>query len=531
MRPIVYGLFSLTMAVAQDHGVTSEKPVTLYAGLGTWRHPIHTSSAEAQKFFDQGLALLYGFNRYEALRSFRKAAELDPQAAMADWGIAMAQGPYINMDGDAELNMKASCAAVVAGLQVAGTPERERAYLQAAAKRCPEYRPEPYIEAMRALVARWPDDPDALTFYAESLMVPMRWHWYSADGTPAPGTVEAERSLEEVLRRWPTHPGANHYYIHAVESSPSPERGIASAERLMGIMPWAGHMVHMPGHIWLVLGDYEMAAGVNDRAAAVDREYLAQSLVTASGYGAYYIHNLHFIAYARWMQGRKADGLRAADELAAALAPMIDSMPEMADSFNAVAMFGRLRFREWDGILNLPQPKASLKMSNTIWRFARATAFAAHGERAAAIREQAAFEALRKKTPADASWGQNKAADMLAVASAVLEAKLAATPAEALPQWRRAVALQDALGYDEPPAWYYPLRESLGAALLLAGNAAEAETVFREGVKQSRRNGRMLFGLMESLRAQEKREDAEWVRREFEAAWEKADIKLSVQEM
>jgi hypothetical protein len=203
----------------------------------------------------------------------------------------------------------------------------------------------------------------------------------------------------------------------------------------------------------------------------------------------------------------------------------------MADSFNAVAMFGRLRFREWDGILNLPQPKASFKMSNTIWRFARATAFAAHGERAAAIREQAAFEALRKKTPADASWGQNKAADMLAVASAVLEAKLAATPAEALPQWRRAVALQDALGYDEPPAWYYPLRESLGAALLLAGNAAEAETVFREGVKQSRRNGRMLFGLMESLRAQEKREDAEWVRREFEAAWEKADIKLSVQEM
>jgi tetratricopeptide (TPR) repeat protein len=464
-----------------------ENPVVLYKGLGTWHHPIHTSRAEAQKFFDQGLALTYGFNRYEALRSFRKAAELDPQAAMPYWGMAMAQGPYVNMDGDAELNMKASCAAVDAGLKLAGTLEREAAWLQAAAKRCPEYQPQPYIDAMRDLAQRWPDDPDGQTFYAESLLIPVRWHWYGPDGAAAPGVPEAERTLEEVLRRWPDHPGANHLYIHAVESSPTPERAIASAQRLMGVMPWAGHMVHMPGHIWLVLGDYEMAAAVNDRAVAVDREYLAQSR-TSSGYGI------------------------------------------MAD-FEAIAILGQARFRDWGGILNLPQPKDSLRANGAVWHYARALAFAGRGNGPAAARERAAFEAIRATVPADAGWGLNKLKAVLAVASETVAARLASTPAEALPHWQGAVAAQDALSYDEPPGWYYPARESLGASLLLAGKAGEAESVFREGVKRSRRNGRMLFGLMESLRAQGKNQDAEWVKREFDAAWAKADVTLKVEEM
>jgi tetratricopeptide (TPR) repeat protein len=442
----------------------------------------------------------------------------------------MAQGPYINMDGDAELNMKASCAAVDAGLKLTGTPEREVAWLQAAAKRCPEYQPQPYIDAMRDLAKRWPDDPDAQTFYAESLLIPVRWHWYAADGSPAPGVAEAEHTLEAVLRRWPDHPGANHLYIHSVESSPTPERAIASAQRLMGIMPWAGHMVHMPGHIWLVLGDYEMAAAVNERAVAVDREYLAQSK-TSSGYGMYYVHSLHFIAYARWMQGRKADGLRAADELAKAVAPMLESMPDMADTFNSVTVFGRARFRDWDGILNLPQPKASLHATAATWHYARALAFAARGDGAAASREQAAFEAVRATVPADAGWGLNKAKDVLAIASETVAGRLAPTPAEAVPHWQRAVAAQDALSYDEPPDWYYPARESLGAALLLSGKPAQAEEVFREGVKRSPHNGRMLFGLMQSLRAQGKNQDADWVQREFDAAWAKADVTLKVEEL
>jgi tetratricopeptide (TPR) repeat protein len=534
MRTIIICLLSagLTMAQQHDHTVSAEKPVELYSGLGAWHHPIHTSNPEAQEFFDQGLALMYGFNRYEALRSFRKAAELDPAAAMPHWGMAMAQGPYINLDGDSSYDMKASCAAAEAGLKLTGAPEREQAYLHAAAQRCPDYKkPEAYVDAMRALAARWPDDLDALTLYAESLMVPVRWHWYAADGTPGAGVPEAERALEEVLRRWPDHPGANHLYIHVVESSHTPERAIPSAQRLMGIMPWAGHMVHMPGHIWLVLGDYEMAATVNERAAAVDREYLSRTQVTEGGYGPYYVHNLHFIAYARWMQGRMADGLHAADEMSAAMAPMVEAMPEMADSFNSVTIYGRVRFHDWDGILKAPQPKDSLHMSVATWHYARALAFAARGDRAAAQREQAALDSIRTGLPADAPAGLNKAKDVLALALETVAARLAATPADAVPHWQRAVAMQDALSYDEPPDWYYPVRESLGAALLLAGKPAEAESVFREGVKRSPRNGRMLFGLMESLRAQGKDEDAGWVKREFEAAWAKADVKLKLEEM
>jgi len=524
MRTLLICLFTSVLAA-------SEKPVALYPGLGTWHHPIHTRSAEAQKFFDQGLALLYGFNRYEALRSFRKAAELDPDAAMAYWGMAMAQGPYVNMEGDAEYNMKASCAAVAAGLKLVGAPEREQSYVRAAATRCPEYRPQPYIDAMRLLVARWPDDLDALTLYAESLMIPVRWRWYANDGTPAAGVPEAERALEQVIRRWPDHPGANHLYIHAVESSRTPERAIPSAQRLMGIMPWAGHMVHMPGHIWLVLGDYEMAASVNERAVAVDREYLDRTQVTHSGYFPYYVHNLTFIAYARWMQGRKADGLRAGDEIVAALAPMRENMPEMVDAFNAFALFGRVRFEDWEGILKIPQPKESMPGSLAIWRYARALAFAARGDKPAAQQEQAALAAIRAGLPAAATIGYNKAADVLELALAIVSARLSPAPAEAIPHWRRAVALQDAFNYDEPPDWYYPVRESLGAALLRAGKPAEAESEFRAGIQRSPRNGRMLFGLMESLRAQGKDDDAAWVKREFDAAWAKADVKLSLPEL
>jgi tetratricopeptide (TPR) repeat protein len=525
MRTLLGCLLVAGLTMAQ------EKPVSLYAGLGAWHHPIHTANPEAQKFFEQGLALMYGFNRYEALRSFRRAAELDPSAGMAYWGMAMAQGPYVNMEGDAEYNMKASCEAAAAGLKVTGAPEHEQAYVRAVAARCPEYQPQRYTDAMRVLAARWPDDLDAITLYAESLMIPVRWHWYANDGTPAAGVPEAERTLEEVLRRWPDHPGANHLYIHVVESSKNPERAIPSAQRLMGIMPWAGHMVHMPGHIWLATGDYEMAAAVNERAVAVDREYLGRSGVLHSGYAAYYIHNLHFIAYTRWMQGRRADSLHAADEIAAASASMLEGMPEMADGFNAAWYFAHARFGDWDALLKMPQPNAGLRQSLATWRYGRAIAFAVRGDRAAAGGERKALEVMRGMIPADANFGYSKAGDVVALMVAIIDARMSATPAEAVPHWRRAVELQDTFTYDEPPDWYYPVRESLGAALLLAGQAAAAESVFREGAKRSPRNGRMLFGLMKSLEAQEKQEAAAWVKHEFDAAWAKADVKLTLAEM
>ena len=525
MRTLSICIVLAGLAMAQ------EKPVDLYHGLGVWHHPIGTGNPEAQKFFDQGLALMYGFNRYEALRSFRHAAALDPSAAMAYWGMAMSQGPYVNMDGDAEYDMKASCEAAAAGLKLTAAPAHEQAYMRAAAARCPEYQPQAYVEAMRALTIAWPDDPDAATLYAESLMIPVRWHWYANDGTPAAGVPEAEHILEAILRRWPDHPGANHLYIHLVESSKTPERAIPSAQRLMGIMPWAGHMVHMPGHIWLTLGDYEMAASVNERAVEVDREYLARTGVTHSGYVAYYLHNLHFIAYARSMQGRRADGLRAADEIMAASGSFLGTMPEMADAFESAVIFCRVRFRDWSAILNMPQPKESQYQKLATWRYARALAFAAQGKLPAAEQERKALAAIRQAVPADAFWGYTKAADVLALELEIVDARRSTTPAEALPHWQRAVDLQDTFTYDEPPDWYYPVRESLGAALLQAGKPLEAENVFRAGIERSPRNGRMLFGLMETLRAQGKNEAAAWVKREFDAAWAKADIQLKIEEL
>jgi tetratricopeptide (TPR) repeat protein len=530
MRFVLLSLIVLGVALPSG-AFGEENPVRLYNGLGSWSHPIATSNPEAQKFFDQGLTLVYGFNRYEALRSFRKAAELDPSAAMAYWGMALAHGPYINMDGDPSFDLKGACAAVDAGLKITGAPLREKAYLQAVATWCPEYHPKAYSDAMSQLVKQYPDDLDALTLYADSLLTPVRWHWYTNDGVAAEGVLEAEHSLEEVLRRWPQHPGANHLYIHAVESSRSPERAIASAQRLMGITPAAGHMVHMPAHIWLIFGDWELAASLNDRAAAVDREYFAAANIAGNSYSPYYFHNLHFILYARAMQGRKADSLRAADELTAAAAPMAKAMPEMTDIFVAAPILAFVRFKDWDRVLATPKPADAMTTSLTSWHYSRALALVSKGDIQAAQQERDALMTLRESLPADAAWGQSKARDVSQIPAEILAARMAASPQEALPHWLLAVEAQDRLTYDEPPDWYYPVRESLGAALLSAGKPAEAEVVFREGVRRSPRNGRLLFGLMESLSAQGKAEEAQWVKREYDAAWAKADVVLRVSDL
>ena len=531
MRTLILSLLPFGYALAQHHAAPApEKPVVLYKGLGAWHHPIATRNPEAQKFFDQGLALLYGFNRYESLRSFRKASELDPQAAMTFWGMAMSQGPYINMDGDPSYDLKGACIAVEAGQKLAGAPDHEKAYLAAAATWCGNAPSSAYSDAMRNLITRYPDDLDALTIYAESLMIPTRWHWYRADGTPAEGVAEAEHTLEAVLRRWPDHIGANHYYIHAVESSPNPERAIQASLKLMGQVSGMGHLVHMPGHIWLVLGDWDTAVDVNTRAVAADRAYFAATNVTGT-YFPYYLHNLDFIRYAHMMQGRKADTFRATEEISAGSAPMLQIMPEMAEQITPAVLFAHVRFADWDYVMKSPEPGEKLKVSGAVWHFARALAFRARNDQAAAAREREAFESIRTAVPADSTWGQNKTADVLAMASEILAARVAASPAEAVDHWQRAVARQDGLTYDEPPAWYYPLRESLGAVLLRAGKPTEAEAVFREGVKRSPRNGRMLFGLMESLKAEGQTEAAAEVKHEFDATWAKADVMLRIEDL
>lgn len=531
-RLIAFALLAALPGLAQHNhpGAAPAKPVGLIPGLGGWKHRITTKSADAQKYFDQGLILLYGFNRVEAVRSFRKAAELDPAAAMPWWGVSAAQGPYFNMDGDPTFDIKESCAAVAKGLAVAGDA-REKAYLEAANARCPEFAdPVRYIAAARKLAEAYPDDLDAQVLLAEALMIPGRWRWYTLEGKATPGMDEAERTLEAVLRRDSTHPGANHYYIHAVESSPTPERAVASAQRLMGLVPAAGHVVHMPGHIWLVLGDYDMTVAVNERAAELDRRYFAGD--TANGYYGYYLHNLHFILYARDMQGRVADVRRAEEALQDAISPVEKTMPEMAGVFGSTVTMSKLRTARWDEVLSAPKP-ADEGLGAMISLYSRTVALMMKGRKAEALAEKAAFEKVVAKLDRGSQWGSNKLGDVLDLASTVLAARVSDSP---VPLWQKAVGIQDKLAYDEPPAWYYPVRESLGAAMLQAGDAAGAEGVFREALRRSPHNGRVLFGLLESLKAQnlkskEKTASEEAVQKEFDAAWKGADLKLKLGEL
>lgn len=525
---LAFVLTSPLLLAQHDQMPTQEKPVALLDGMGTWRHPIDTRSPQAQKFFDQGLALLYGFNRYEALRSFRKASELDPRAAMPFWGIAMAEGPYLNMDMDPPRMME-SCEAVAAGLRLKDADAASRDWLTAAGARCPDFaEPGRYITAMRDLAARNPDDPDVQTLFAEALLLPVRWHWYTHEGQPAPGVAEAEHVLEAVLRRFPNHPGANHFYVHAVESSATPERAIASAQRLMGIVPGAGHMIHMPGHIWLVMGDYNNTVAVNERAIEVDRQYFAATGVTG-GYSMYYLHNLQFLLYARAMQGRTAETLEAIRQTSEALQQISKAMPDMAEIFTIFVAEAQLRLNRWEDVLQTPQPQSGSPVSMAFWRLPRVLAFAGKGEMAEAAAEKAEFDSLCLKLPRDMPWDTNKLGDIMDLAGTVIAARLERTPAAAIAQWQKAVELQDALVYDEPPGWYYPIRESLGAALLLNGDAAHAETVFRGGLRRSPNNGRMLFGLLESLKAQNK--DTTWIQAEFDAAWKGASLALRLRDL
>jgi tetratricopeptide (TPR) repeat protein len=298
----------------------------------------------------------------------------------------------------------------------------------------------------------------------------------------------------------------------------------------MGIVPAAGHMVHMPGHIWLLLGDFNNAVAVNERAAELDRRYFAETGVVGSYYG-YYLHNLQFILYARAMQGRVADTNKAALEMSNAAQAMAQSMPEMAEMFGSIVAMAQLRLYQWDTVLAFQPPASKNSVGMAFWHYARAMAFAGAAQLRQAEQERAEFEKVRSKLDRSMPWDTNKVGDVIDLASAVLEARMQPSPALAVSKWKRAVAIQDSLAYDEPPAWYYPVRESWGASLLLAGDAPAAELTFRVGVRRSPNNGRMLFGLLESLKAQRKTDAVAWVQQQFNAAWNGADIELRLKDL
>lgn len=525
--------------LAQGHDMAaapSAKPVVLMPGLGTHHHPITTSNPEAQKFFDQGLALMYGFNHAEAIRSFQRAAELDPNAAMPLWGIAFALGPNYNLDVDPAAEKAAYDAAQKALAIAPKAPENERDYIQAVAKR---YTNDPkadlkqlskdFSAAMHDLMMKYPDDLDAATIYAESLMDLNPWKLWGADGKPAPGTEEILSVLESVIRRDPNHPGANHYFVHAVEASPHPEMGIPSAERLKTLEPSAGHLVHMPAHIYMRTGNYDEAVKANEIAARVDKEYIDKNKVEGVYPLMYYNHNLHFLYAACSMEGRYAEAKQAADQVSTNVTLVAADIP-MVEAFVPTNYFVRLRFNQFDDILKLPAPSEKLLITTASWHFARGVAFAQTGRIKDAQSEDAAFEEAVKKVPSDALAGLNGAPDVLKVAELVLDARIAEAKNEpgAIDVWRNAVQAQDKLAYDEPSDWYYPVRESLAGALYRAGKFEEAEKVFREDLERNPRSGRSLFGLMESLKAQKKTDDAQWVKTQFDEAWKNADTQLNI---
>jgi tetratricopeptide (TPR) repeat protein len=526
--------YAVLCAALADFGlqaktVSSASAPHLMTGLGELHHPVSTKHREAQQFFDQGLKLVYAFNHDEARRSFQRAGELDPKLAMAWWGIALTLGPNYNLPVDPEREQAAYDAVQHAVALKENASEPERAYIDALAAR---YSNDPhadlhaldvaYKNAMAKLSARYPDDLDAATLYAESLMDLNPWKLWSHDGKPAEGTEEIISVLESVLKRDPNHLGANHYYIHSVEASPHPERALPSAIRLEKLAPMAGHLVHMPAHIYARVGDHFASARCNETAAAADRKFLAETHEQGVYPLMYYSHNLHFLAYANCMRGNFAEAKRAAAELVANVQPAIREMP-MLEGFLPTPMIVLLAFERWDDILKLSAPDPSLTTTTGVWHSLRAMAFANTGKTDNAENEQKAFVDLVGRIPSDTPYDdQNTTGAVFRIHKHLLAAAIAQSrhdEKEALELLTQAVAARDALNYTEPPSWYPPVRAMLGRALLTAKQATEAEKVFRDDLARNPRYGRSLSGLRDCLKAQGREYDARQVDQQFRAVW------------
>ncbi len=525
---------------AQDHMAhpAPSRPVTLVTGLGNLHHPVSTKNAQAQQFFDQGLRFIYAFNHDEAARSFQHAGELDPKLAMAYWGVAEAVGPNYNDPASADRFKQAHEAIQKAvDLSANGSPV-EQAYIQAMAKRFPadpgadlRKAAEDYHDAMREVVRQFPDDLDAATLFAEAGMNLHPWGLWHADGTPEAGTEEIVATLESVIRRDPNHLGAIHYYIHAVEASPNPERALAGANKLASLAPAAGHIVHMPAHIYIRTGDYAAAVKTNEEAAAVDRAYMKATGVQGIYPMMYYSHNLHFIAMCSAMDGNFLEAKKNADMLAAHVGPHVKEMPPL-EGFMTIPLAVDIRFHRWADILKAPQPDPSMKTTTVFWHFARGLALAGTGKIGDAETEHAFLEEAVKNTPDGAIFQMpvnNKTKDILTIARDVLGAKIDLAKkdnADAIAQLREAVAVQDTLKYGEPPDWFFPVRESLGAALLMSGDNGGAEKVFREDLERNPRNPRSLWGLQQALKNQNRDYDAGFVENQFRGSWKGTPLKV-----
>jgi tetratricopeptide (TPR) repeat protein len=534
LAALVLGLNSAALGHDAPAGAAATSAIALDAGLGRLHHAVSTRNAEAQAFFDQGMKLVFAFNHEAAIKSFQRAAELDPDLAMAHWGVALSLGPNINMPMDANAHKAAYAALQKAIALKAKASPAERAYIDALAQRYSanaEAEQGPlqvaYKNAMRDLVRRYPRDTDAAVLYAESLMDLHPWKLWTPDGKPAEGTLEIVRTLERAQAREPDHIGALHYYIHAVEASQHPERALAAAKRLEKLAPSAGHLVHMPAHIYIRTGNYLEAVRVNEAAARADEE-LAKSAEEGFYLIGYYGHNLHFLAVCNALAGNSKAAIAAANKLYAHAEPRVKAVPPL-DGFMLTPAMVLVQFGRWDDILALPEPAFEAPLTEVIWHFARTLAFTAKNQLADAEIERGRFVEAADSVPKTLEFGNNTSAGMLAVARPYLDGRIALMRGDApgaIKSLREAAVAEDALAYDEPPAWYLPSREALGAALLRAGDASGAEKAYREDLRRNPESGRALFGLRSALAAQRRSGEAAAVQKRFDRAWRAADVTL-----
>jgi tetratricopeptide (TPR) repeat protein len=497
--------------------------------LGVHTFKVSTRHARAQLFVNQGLNLAYGFNHAEAGRAFAEAARLDPKCAMAYWGSALVLGPNINMAMNRDDEPKALEFIQKAIALKGGATPRERDYIDALAKRYTgnaddrKAADRAYADAMRALAAKYPNDLDAATLAAEAVMDLVPWGYWTRDGLPNDGVAEAIAMLDRVIKKNSNHPGALHYWIHLWEPTRVPDKAEAEADRLLPLMPGAGHIVHMPGHIYLRVGRYADAVAANEKAVAADEDYIAQCKAQGIYPLAYYPHNVHFIWYGATMTGQSAMAIEAARKIARVV-PVEAAAGEAAlQPFHVAQYHALVRFQKWQDILSEPKPAVDAPFTRGLWHYARGMANAALGNLDDGQRELAALQAILKteKVPS--------AEPVLEVAAGVLAGSLATARGDldrAIAHFDRAVRLEDALVYTEPPDWPDSVRLSLAAALMKAGRHGEAETVYWQDLETYRENGWALHGLLQALKAQGKTHEAAGVEMRFKKAWVHADFAL-----
>jgi len=518
---------------------TSTASEPLFAGTGEHRRPVETASAEAQQYFDQGLAFLYAFNHDEAIRSFQAAAELDPGCAMAQWGIAYANGPHINNPAVPPQREAAAFAAASEAVRLASSLEDgpDRALIEAVAVRYASPQPadrapldQAFADAMAEVHRRFPGDGDVGALYAEALLDLHPWDLWTQAGEPKEWTPRIVAVLDDVLERHPQHPLALHLYIHAVEASNEPGRADAAADALRDLMPGLGHMVHMPSHIDVRRGRWEAAIAANTKAIEADRAYRELAPAPPDFYRLYISHNRHMKAYAAMMIGRSEVALTTIREMVADIPEdWLQANASWADGFIAMPYEVLMRFGRWQEILDHPEPPEYIPLTRSMRFAARAVALAALGRPEEARAEQRAFLAARAAVAEDATFGNNRAYDILDVAERLVEGEILYREGrkdEGIAALYEAAAREDELRYDEPPDWIQPIRHALGATLLMERRFADAEAVYREDLARLPGNGWSLYGLGRALRLQGKTAEAEQVEARFAEAWQGADTTL-----